>query len=47
METTAPAEALLLVSVCTVPGTDPDDLGQRLADTVINVSPSAGAGRAT
>ncbi|MGW0673546.1 hypothetical protein [Streptomyces sp. NPDC002746] len=42
MEATAPAEALLLITASTAPGTDVSDLGQRLADTVVHLpSPAA------
>lgn len=49
MEATAPAEALLLVTASTVPGTDVGDLGQRLADTVVHLPGPAAAvvGRST
>ncbi|MGW0844264.1 hypothetical protein ACWD26_29820 [Streptomyces sp. NPDC002787] len=43
MELSAPAEALLLVTANTVPGTDPEDLGQRLADTVVHLPVPAAA----
>ncbi|MFD4413559.1 hypothetical protein [Streptomyces sp. NPDC058476] len=33
MESSAPAEALLLVTANTVPGTNPEDLGQRGSPT--------------
>ncbi|GHD49034.1 hypothetical protein [Streptomyces mirabilis] len=33
----APAEALLLVTANTEPGTNPEDLGQRLADAVVHL----------
>ncbi|MEU5661949.1 hypothetical protein GTW69_17540 [Streptomyces sp. SID7760] len=49
MEATAPAEALLLVTATTVPGTDMGSLGQRLADTVVHLPGPAAAlvGRST
>ncbi|MFF1715773.1 hypothetical protein [Streptomyces sp. NPDC058268] len=43
METSAPAEALLLVTVNTVPGTNPDRLGQQLADAVVHLPVPAAA----
>ncbi|MGW1039464.1 hypothetical protein [Streptomyces sp. bgisy153] len=43
MELSAPAEALLLVTANTVPGTNPQDLGQRLADAVVHLPVPAAA----
>lgn len=43
METSAPAEVLLLVTVNTVPGTNPEELGQQLADTVVHLPVPAAA----
>ncbi|QKZ20325.1 hypothetical protein [Streptomyces chartreusis] len=43
MELSAPAEALLLVTANTVPGTDPQKLGQRLANAVVHLPVPAAA----
>ncbi|MFD7340390.1 hypothetical protein ACFV98_31070 [Streptomyces violascens] len=43
MEATAPAEALLLVTASTVPGTNVGNLGQQLADTVVHLPAPAAA----
>lgn len=43
MESSAPAEVLLLVTASTVPGTDPDALGQQLADAVVHLPVPAAA----
>ncbi|MFF5019543.1 hypothetical protein [Streptomyces sp. NPDC001165] len=43
MESSAPAEVLLVVTVSTVPGTDPNALGQQLADAVVHLPVPAAA----